>query len=88
MLADKQEDRSRRNTVGADRTHDAEDFVAAAARALNVTPHIAKNENGRRSNIDGGTARHPGYGISLTCRWLVERGSNPANHRLYFNRWL
>ena len=69
MLADKQEDRSRRITVGADKTYDAKDFVVAA-RALNVTPHITKNEKGRRSNIDGGTTRHP----SLSCRWLVEKG--------------
>ncbi len=87
MLADKQEDRSRRITVGADKAHNAKDFVVAA-RALNVTPHITKNEKGRRSNLDGRTTRRPGYGISLTCRWLVERASNPANHRLHFNRWL
>ena len=73
MLADKQEDRSRRITVGADKTYDPKDFVVAA-RALNVTPHITKNEKGRRSNIDDGTTRHPGYGISLSCRWLVEKG--------------
>ena len=36
MLADKQEDRSRRITVGADKAHNAKDFVVAA-RALNVT---------------------------------------------------
>ena len=70
MLADKQEDRSRRIT---DKTYDAKDFVIAA-RALKRHPHITKNEKGRRSNIDGGTTRHPGYGISLSCRWLVEKG--------------
>lgn len=73
MLADKQEDRSRRITVGADKAYDAKDFVVAA-RALNVTPHITKNDNGRRSNMDGRTTRHPGYSISLSCRWLVEKG--------------
>jgi hypothetical protein len=40
---------------------------------LKVTPHLAKNDNGRRSNIDGRTTRHLGYGISLSCRWLVEK---------------
>ena len=59
MLADKQEDRSRCITVGADKAYNAEGFVVA-----------------------------PGYGISLTCGWLVERASNPENRRLYFNRWL
>ena len=72
MLADKQKDRSRRITVGADKAYDAKDFVTAA-RALKVTPHVAKNDNGRRSNMDGRTTRHPGYAISLSCRWLVEK---------------
>ncbi len=72
MLADKQQGRSRRITVGADKAYDAKDFVTAA-RALNVTPHIAKNDTGRRSNIDGRTTRHAGYAISLSCRWLVEK---------------
>ena len=72
MLADKQEDRSRRITVGADKTYDAKDFVVAA-RALGVAPHITKNEKGRRSNIDVGTTGRPGYSISLSCRWLVEK---------------
>jgi hypothetical protein len=44
-----------------------------AAPALKVTPHITKNDNGRRSNMDGRTTRHAGYGISLSCRWLVEK---------------
>jgi hypothetical protein len=47
-LADKHEDRSRRIIVGADKTHNPKDFVVAA-RALNVTPHITKNEKGSRS---------------------------------------
>jgi transposase len=72
MLAAKQKDRSRRITVGADKAFDTKDFVAAA-RALNVTPHVAKNDKGRRSNIDGRTTRHSGYAISLSCRWLVEK---------------
>ena len=37
MLADKQEDRSRRITVGADKIYNAKDFVVAA-RALNGHP--------------------------------------------------
>jgi transposase len=72
MLADKQKGRSRRITVGADKAYDAKDFVTAA-RALNVTPHITKNDTGRRSNMDGRTTRHAGYAISLSCRWLVEK---------------
>jgi transposase len=72
MLADKQQGRSRRITLGADKAYDAKDFVRAA-RKLNVTPHITKNDTGRRSNMDGRTTRHPGYAISLSCRWLVEK---------------
>jgi transposase len=73
MLADKQQGRSRRITVGADKAYDAKDFVTAA-RNLHVTPHVIKDDNGRRSNMDGRTTRHPGYSISLSCRWLVEKG--------------
>jgi len=36
--------------VGADKTYDIKDFVTAA-RALNVTPHVTKNDKGRRSNM-------------------------------------
>ena len=72
MLAEKQKDRKRRITVGADKAYDDRQFVEAV-RKLNVTPHISKNDNGRRSNMDGRTTRHPGYAISLSCRWLVEK---------------
>jgi transposase len=73
MLQQKQQDRSRRITVGADKAYDSEDFVRTA-RELNVTPHITKNDKGRRSNLDRRTTRHPGYVISLSRRWLIEKG--------------
>lgn len=38
MLADKQKDRTRRTTVGADKAHDAKDFVAAA-QMFRLRPH-------------------------------------------------
>ena len=72
MLAEKQKDRKRRITVGADKAYDDRPFVEAV-RKLNVTPHISKNDRGRRSNMDGRTTRHEGYAISLSCRWLVEK---------------
>ena len=72
MLADQQEGHARRITVGADKAYDDQQFVQAA-RKLKVTPHIAKNDKGRRSNMDRRTTRHPGYAISLSCRWLVEK---------------
>jgi transposase len=59
-------------TLGADKNYDTADFVRAC-RNLNITPHVAKNEGGRRSSaIDGRTTRHPGYGISQRVRKRVE----------------
>lgn len=72
LLGSKQQDRTQRITVGGDKAFDCKQFVAAA-RALNVTPHITRNDKGRRSNMDGRTTRHPGYAISLSRRWLVEK---------------
>jgi hypothetical protein len=72
MLQEKQKDRSGRITVGADKAYDDQQFVTSA-RKLNVTPHISKNDKGRRSNMDARTTRHPGYAVSLSCRWLVEK---------------
>jgi transposase len=73
MLGDKQNHRARRITVGADKAYDSAEFVRAV-RELNVTPHVTKNENGRRSNLDRRTTRHAGYAVSLSRRWLVEKG--------------
>jgi transposase len=73
MLYERQKDRSRRITVGADKAYDTKDFVRTA-RALKVTPHVTKNDKGRRSNLDRRTTRQPGYAISLSRRWLVEKG--------------
>ena len=41
-------------------------------RALGVTPHVAQNERGRRSAIDGRTTRHPGYSRSQRRRKIVK----------------
>jgi len=73
MLARKQEGRSRRITVGADKAYDSKDFVSTV-RELNVTPHVAKNDKGRSSNLDQRTTRQPGYAVSLSRRWLIEKG--------------
>jgi transposase len=72
MLEQKQKNRSRRITVGADKAYDTRDFVTTL-RELKVTAHVTKNESGRRSNMDRRTTRHPGYAISLSRRWLVEK---------------
>jgi hypothetical protein len=39
---------------------------------MNVTPHVAQNNKGRKSAIDGRTTRHPGYIISQRKRKRVE----------------
>ena len=53
--------------------YDTKDFVSTA-RELNVTPHVTKNDKGRASNLDRRTTRQPGYAISLSRRWLIEKG--------------
>jgi len=60
-----------RITVGADKLFDTSGFVADM-RGLSVTPHIAQNDNGRASAIDGRTTRHPGYTVSLILRKRIE----------------
>lgn len=58
-------------TVGADKGYDTKDFVAEA-RNLNATPHVAQNNKGRKSAIDGRTTRYAGYLISQRKRKRVE----------------
>lgn len=64
--------KERCTTVGADAGYDTADFVANC-RAINVTPHIARTRDTRRSSaIDHRTSRHPGYLVSQRKRKLVE----------------
>jgi transposase len=58
-------------TLGADKGYDSADFVMEL-REARVTPHVAQNQNGRRSAIDGRTTRHPGYAISQRIRKRIE----------------
>jgi hypothetical protein len=86
-----------RVTLGADKNYDTVAFVAEA-RHLNVTPHVAQNNKGRRSAIDGRTTRHPGYLISQRKRKRVEEvfgwfktvgGMRKLRHRgLELVRWM
>ena len=77
MLAAKAKEEGHRITVGADKAYDSAEHVAAL-RAANVTPHVAQNtyvtKTGelRKSAIDGRTTRHEGYGMSQTCRKMIE----------------
>lgn len=59
------------STVGADKLYDTADFVAGC-RERGCTPHVAQNDKGRRSAIDGRTTRHPGYAISMIKRKRIE----------------
>jgi transposase len=58
-------------TLGADKGYDSADFVEEL-RQRTVTPHLAQNQSGRRSAIDGRTTRHPGYAISQRIRKRIE----------------
>ena len=54
-------------TVGADKNYDAEAMVQQL-RERKATPHVAQNQERRRSAIDSRTTRHPGYQISQRAR--------------------
>lgn len=41
-------------------------------REINVTPHVAQNDNRRRSAIDRRTTRHSGYPVSQRIRKRIE----------------
>ena len=69
MLYELTRKRRSRITAGADKAYDTRDFVHTV-RELGVTPHVARRLHGA---IDERTSRHPGYAISLSKRWLVEK---------------
>jgi transposase len=63
---------SKRVTVAGDKGYDTKEFVAEC-RNLNVTPHVAQNQNRPGgSAIDGRTARHAGYRVSQLKRKRIE----------------
>jgi transposase len=72
MLNDLRQAGGKRITLGGDKAYDTKDFVSTT-RELRVTPHVSQNNSTRRSAIDGRTTHHPGYEISLSKRWLVEK---------------
>jgi transposase len=75
MLKAKAKAVSGRITVGEDKAYDTADHVAKL-RAMNVTPHVAQynsgSPRGRQSAIDARTTRHQGYGMSQSCRAMIE----------------
>ena len=64
-------DRPRPITLGADKAYDTADFVNEL-RSMRVTPHVAQNDAGRSSAIDGRTTRHAGYDVSQRIRKRIE----------------
>lgn len=70
-LIDPHADRPQPVTLGADKGYDSKDFVMEL-RERGVTPHVARNDKGRRSAIDGRTTRHPGYAVSMRIRKRIE----------------
>jgi transposase len=63
--------RKRRITLGGDKGYDTREFVAEL-RKRKVTPHVAQNQSGRHSAIDGRTTSHGGYRVSQRIRKRVE----------------
>jgi hypothetical protein len=74
MLAQKQQGRNGRVSVRADAALRQEGVFVRTVRELNVTPHITRNDMHRSSNLDRRTTRHRSYAISLSRRWLIEKG--------------
>ena len=64
-------DGGRHLTVGADKNYDAEAMVQQL-RERKATPHVAQNQERRRSAIDSRTTRHPGYQISQRAYKILE----------------
>jgi hypothetical protein len=59
-------------TLGADKGYYTRDFVAALTER-GIKPHIARNTSGRRSAIDGRTARGKGFAASQKVRKRIEQ---------------
>lgn len=63
--------KGRRITMGADKAYDVKAHVKEL-REIGVTAHVAQNNKGRRSAIDGRTTRHIGYRKSCSIRARIE----------------
>ncbi len=57
--------------MGADKAYDTFGFVSQLG-ALNITPHIARNDTNRRSVMPSRTVRSSSYDVSQQKRKLVE----------------
>lgn len=61
------------STLGADKNYDTHGFVEALL-LRGIAPHIARNTKGRRSAVDGRTARGKQYAMSQQVRKRIEQG--------------
>jgi transposase len=71
LMLDRLERKKRRLTLGGDKGYDTREFVAEL-RQRKVTPHVAQNQSGRSSAIDGRTTSRGGYKVSQRIRKRVE----------------
>lgn len=71
VMLDRLKRRKRRLSLGGDKGYDTHEFVAEL-RQRKVTPHVAQNQSGRRSAIDGRTTSWGGYKVSQRIRKRVE----------------
>jgi transposase len=62
----------KRVTLGGDKNYDTRDFIREL-RGMNITPHVAQNDNHRSSAIDQRTTRYAGYAVSQRKRKRVEQ---------------
>ena len=78
LLGQARERGFRPRTLGGDKGYDTRDCVAdlrgrgGDAARRRTSPHVAQNNKGRSSAIDGRTTRHPGYALSQRIRKRVE----------------
>jgi len=71
VMLDRLARKKRRLTLGGDKGYDTQEFVAELRRRK-VTPHVARNQSGRRSAIDGRTTSWGSYKVSQRLRKRVE----------------
>jgi Transposase DDE domain len=61
----------KRITLGGDKNYDTKDFVREL-RGMNITPHVAQNNQNRASAIDERTTWRAGYEVSQRRRKRIE----------------
>ena len=61
----------KRITLGGDKNYDTKDFVREL-RGMNITPHVAQNNQNRASAIDERTTWRAGYEVSQRKRKRIE----------------